>query len=157
VFAFIDHDLFPLARMDLAAEVATQPFWGRPNLLQSSYGWSLWAGLCVYDFAAVRGYALDFNNDQSLNLSSGGCNWWRLYRHFDRARFRFADVREDRLADPLDGSPREVLMIDRAVHVTAASYDNRSQRDFFARIVQACEDGATLDDLLVRNQSPSAE
>jgi hypothetical protein len=149
LFAFLDHDLIPLERLDLAAQVKTQPFYGPINV--SPWGWNLWAGYCIYDFAAVEAYPLDFNNDNPRLLDTGGRNFSALYRHFDRAAIRFCHIREQALADPLDGSERIVQLIDDLLHVGCVSFTSRwplrHEPGFFQRIVQACEQGTRLAQL----------
>ena len=110
VFAFLDHDLFPLQPVDLSLSVRDQPVYGLlrdPRRVQEA--WSLWAGFCVYDLAAVEGRFLDFNHDSPLMLDTGGANWHRLYRFLDRRALRFAKLRTATLDDPLGGRRRKFL------------------------------------------------
>ena len=89
VFAFIDHDLFPLCPVDLAQRVATQPVYGR--IRSSTHGWYLWAGYCVYDFSVASCHALDFNIDKSRDFDTGGRNWVKFYRHLDARDMALTD------------------------------------------------------------------
>lgn len=88
VFAFLDHDLFPVVPVAPVRDLDSQPFYGR--LVEQPMGWSLWAGYCIYNRAAIADYDLDFSQCWYRNLASGGANYERLYRHFDRSTLRFA-------------------------------------------------------------------
>ncbi len=156
VFAFLDHDLFPLDRLDLAALVRNQPVYG--ELKQSPWGWNLWAGYCVYDFVAVERYPLDFNNDLPRKLDTGGQNFMALYRHLDRDALRFTYLHREQITDPLDGSERSVDFIDDCMHIgsltrpIAIGRPAKYAPTFYQRIVQACEAGAKLGDLWPRRR-----
>jgi hypothetical protein len=85
-FGFIDHDIFPTAADDPFAALATQDVYGivRPTEPR----WFLWAGFCMFRFAAVKDKALDFGQDWFIGLDTGGGNWGALYRHIDRNHLR---------------------------------------------------------------------
>lgn len=93
-FGFIDDDIYPTAPDDPFATLAGQDFYGvvRLGMPRSAdervSRWFLWAGFCMYRFAAVRDVALDFSQDWFLGLDTGGGNWEVLYRHVDRSRLR---------------------------------------------------------------------
>ena len=74
VFAFLDHDLFPVAAIDLASAVATQPVYGLGSSHVADLGrpWSLWAGYSVFRFDAVAALRLDFTADHPIGLATGG-------------------------------------------------------------------------------------
>jgi hypothetical protein len=152
-FSFIDHDLIPMEKTGIGMSVGNQPFYGVPNV--SEWGWSLWAGYCSYDFPAVCDLPLNFLNDFSLGLDTGGRNWSCLYRNFDRARLRFGGRRKTRVRDPLDGSSRPIEVVDgNWIHLGGASYSNGFQErlDFYERIAKACDEGATLQMLANKDQ-----
>lgn len=111
VFAFIDHDLVPLAPADLAALVAGQPCYGLVRHSERGDApWYLWPGYSVFDFEVVRDFALDFGTDTPLTLDTGGQNWTRLYRHLDLAQMRQALRRRvflDDLVLPKGGASTE--------------------------------------------------
>lgn len=141
VFAFLDHDIFPMAPFDLAAAVATQPAYG--DLFESRFegAWSLWAGYCVFDYAATLPYGLDFNYESPLALDTGGENWARLYRHLDRSTFHWP--RRSTISAPSAAGEMVFDVLDTFIHYSAASYlvpvDPEARRRFIAGLV----DGAS--------------
>jgi hypothetical protein len=48
----------------------------------------LWAGFCMYRFAAVKNKRLDFGQDWFVGLDTGGANWKALYSHIDMTALR---------------------------------------------------------------------
>jgi len=85
-FGFIDHDIFPTAADDPFAPLATQDFYG--VVREAGARWFLWAGFCVFRFAAVKDKALDFGQDWFIGLDTGGGNWRALYSQADRRSLR---------------------------------------------------------------------
>jgi hypothetical protein len=81
-FGFIDHDIFPTAAADPFAPLATQDVYGIVRTAEPR--WFLWAGFCMFRFAAVKDKALDFGQDWFVGLDTGGGNWHVLYRGIDR-------------------------------------------------------------------------
>ena len=122
-----------------------QPFYGVPN--ESKWGWSLWAGYCSYSFQAVRNLALNFLNDFSLGLDTGGRNWSCLYRNFDRARLRFGEREKIKVRDPFDGTVHPVEVVDGSwIHLGGAGYSNgfQGRLQFYERMAKATDEGANL-------------
>ncbi len=158
-FAFFDHDLIPTAPLDIASLVQSQPVYGVLN--QSAWGWNLWAGYCIYDFASVERFALDFNNDNPRLLDTGGRNWLQIYRHLDRSKVLFADWRREWLRDLADQTPLLVSFADDLLHIGGAGFgehrNSRYQPELFQRLIRRFEDGATLNDLrcIVRHVQPA--
>lgn len=85
-FGFIDHDIFPTAADDPFEPLAVQDFYG--VVREAGPRWFLWAGFCMFRFAAVREKALDFGQDWFIGLDTGGGNWRSLYSRIDRATLR---------------------------------------------------------------------
>ena len=85
-FGFIDHDIFPTAGDDPFALLATQDFCG--IVRDAGLRWFLWAGFCMFRFAAVKDKALDFGQDWFIGLDTGGGNWRALYSRTDRRNLR---------------------------------------------------------------------
>ena len=87
-FGFLDDDIFPTGPDDPFEALRSQDFYGvvRPG----GSRWFLWAGFCVFRFAAVADKDLDFGQDWFKGLDTGGGNWRSLYRHVDRGSIREA-------------------------------------------------------------------
>ena len=149
IAGFIDHDLIPMQTIEVGRILGDQPFFGAPNF--SQWGWSLWAGYCLYDFAPVRQRPLNFLYDFSRELDTGGRNWSRLYRNYDRNRFRFSDRRALEVTDPTTSARRRLEVVDdQWLHLCGVGYNDnfRTRSDFFGRIAQAVDEGASLPQLL---------
>ena len=85
-FGFIDHDIFPTAADDPFAPLAGQDVYG---VVRTAGGrWFLWAGFCMFRFAAVHDKPLDFGQDWFIGLDTGGGNWKSLYSRIDRQSLR---------------------------------------------------------------------
>lgn len=149
VFGILDHDLFPLNRVDLAALVADQPVYGALN--PKPWGWGLWAGYCVFDRAAIAKFAPDFNNDLPRQLDTGGRNWMQIYRHLDRARLRFARQTNATLRCAGHDGPVRMEMYDDCLHVGGAGYAGTrgivDKRAFVECVIRHIESGGTLGEL----------
>jgi hypothetical protein len=85
-FGFIDHDIFPTALGDPFAPLANQDFYG--VVRDAGSRWFLWAGFCMFRFAAVKHKMLDFRQDWFIGLDTGGGNWRPLYSRADRTTLR---------------------------------------------------------------------
>jgi hypothetical protein len=81
-FGFIDHDIFPTAPDDPFAALRKQDAYG--VVRTAGPRWFLWAGFCMFRFAAVKDKPLDFGQDWFVGLDTGGGNWEPLYRGLDR-------------------------------------------------------------------------
>jgi len=126
VFAFLDHDLIPLAPADLAARVADQPCYGMRRQAEDRPAgpgapWYLWPGYCVFRFEAVKDLPLDFGTDTPLGLDTGGQNWDVLYRRLppDLAEARRRRVHLD---DAETGESEHFLLADTWLHVGGAGH-----------------------------------
>ncbi len=149
MFTYLDHDLIPMEKIEMGRCLGNRPFYGMPNI--SKWGWSLWAGFCCYDFSVVRDLPLNFLNDFSNGLDTGGRNWSCLYKNFDPARLLLTSAKRTPLRDPLDGAIREMCVVDNSwVHLGGASYRPgfKSDMDFFQRLATAADQGATLTSLI---------
>lgn len=153
-FAFLDHDLFALEPVGLAALLAGQPVYGRKLRSRNVPGaWSLWAGFCVFDHAALKSRMLDFNYESPMKLDTGGYNWLRLYRNLDAAGMRFTEDRRIRFREPDTNATFDAAMFDGFVHVGGASYTAKGREknriSFFQRLVAHVEAGGEWQDLVV--------
>ena len=154
VFAFIDHDLFPLSPVDLASRVANQPVFGRKN--PHGFGWSVWAGYCIFDFAEASKYELDFSPDILRGHDTGGRNWMQFFRHLDKDSVRLADLCVIDLTDPLTGTVFSIEVMDGFAHYGQAAHPRRirpERREFFTRFV---DDEALKKQALKLAREPSA-
>ncbi|MDD5711283.1 MAG: hypothetical protein PHY31_00845 [Smithellaceae bacterium] len=145
MFTYIDHDLIPIVKTDLGGILAGQPFYGVLNA--SPWAWSLWAGFCSYDFPAVDGLSLNYLNDFSIGLDTGGRNWPHLYCRYDRSQLRFASQRDAEITVPERGiSGKFTVIDDRWLHIGAVGYSDafRKEADLFERIAKASYDGVPL-------------
>jgi hypothetical protein len=144
-FSYIDHDLIPIRRTSLGKDFGDQPFYGLPNV--SKWAWSLWAGYCSYEFREVQSLPLNFLNDFSIGLDTGGRNWMCLYKKFDRFRLNFAAYQDTEVMDPLDGTPSKLSILDdNWLHLGGAGYSSgfRERANFYERILCALEECGTL-------------
>jgi hypothetical protein len=85
-FGFLDHDIFPTAADDPFSPLATQDVYG--IVRTAGPRWFMWAGFCMFRFAAVKNKRLDFGQDWFVGLDTGGGNWEALYSHIDLATLR---------------------------------------------------------------------
>jgi hypothetical protein len=145
IACFLDYDLIPTERIELAKVLGDQPFYGVANV--SQWAWSCWAGYCVYDFAAVSALPLNFLCDFSRGLDTGGRNWNCLYKNHDRGKVKFASTELVDVMDPSNGISRKVECVDdRWIHLRGVTYNNNFGRnaDFFAHIAAAVREGANV-------------
>src|SRR3990167_3581136 len=154
VFAFLDHDLFALQPVDLAAPLAGQSVYGAMKRSKVVSGaWSLWAGFCVFDHAALKARLLDFNYEGPMKLDTGGYNWMRLYRDLDATRMRFAKGAHIRFREPDTHATYDAAMFDGFVHVGGASYTAKGREPgriaFFQRLVAHIEAGGQWQDFVL--------
>jgi hypothetical protein len=150
MFAFIDHDLFPIEPFDLAATVSTQPVYGLRMQSPWQGAWSLWAGYCVFDYAAVSRHDLDFTYDNPLRLDTGGLNWPRLYRHLDVDALRFCPHRSAAFEDPDSRVRLTFPKLDTFLHFGSASYMHNAHHDarhaLIAELIRKSEARETAGD-----------
>jgi hypothetical protein len=149
-FAFIDHDLIPVAKTALARAIGDQPFGGLLHVSDLGCAWQLWAGYCVFDYKTVGPLPLNFLYDFSLGLDTGGRSWPVLYRHYDRNQLRFSTSETINIRIPSTGETRPVNVVDGAwLHMGGIGYDDNwaLKAEFFEHIAHAIEQGATLRDL----------
>ncbi len=143
VSGFIDHDLISLERMELNKLLAGQPFYGVP--IVGPWGWSLWAGYCLYDFKVTSPLPLNFLNDFSRDLDTGGRNWNCLYSGQDPRRLKFACWQLFDVPDDSANATRQLEVIDESwIHIAGVGYrdDYRRNSDFYGRLSKAVEAGA---------------
>jgi hypothetical protein len=154
-FTFIDHDLIPIEKIELGVALSNQPFYGAIKVGKWGW-WTLWAGYCSYNFQAVRHLRLNFLNDFSRDLDTGGRNWPLLYQFHDRTQMRFATRERNECIDPLNNSSihyRLQCVDDCWIHLSGAGYRTKKfqeRQEFYQRLAKAVTEGATLRELVKR-------
>lgn len=86
IFGFIDHDLFPISKINIAEKISDQPIYGLRR--DRKQYWYLFAGLCFFRYDFVKGKKIDFM-PRMINgeyLDTGGSNWKSLYASLDKNR-----------------------------------------------------------------------
>ena len=150
-FGYLDHDLIPVAPVDVAARLREQPVYGMINAGNRNH-WSLWAGYCFYRYEFPAGKPLNFLYDFSRELDTGGRNWNPLYRRLPRERLQFAPQQFLPLKPPSEPEARKVEIIDGAwVHVGGVSYNDNFEKKyaFFESLKKAFDGGARWQELVV--------
>jgi hypothetical protein len=145
IFAFVDHDLVPVEPLSFHELLGGQPFYG--TLLDNPFygaridrsaGWYLWAGYCLFSYARIKSRKLDFMPDWFIGLDTGGANWWRLYRYYDKSTLRFATVRHEKFPSVDGDTITELERMDGWVHARNASqyHKGADSRPLFARVLE---------------------
>jgi hypothetical protein len=132
VFAFLDHDMIPLAPFDFRDLLGSQEVYGLKipidgERADARTAWALWAGYCIFSFRATAHLPFDFGTDFLRGLDTGGQNWTVLYRHLDPDSLRFA--RYDRAGIPVEGAaPFAFERIDDWLHINGVARAANRQR-----------------------------
>ena len=151
LFAFIDHDLIPVSEVDFEERLANQPFFGRAGGKFPQY-WSLWAGYCIFIYAAFKHQPLNFLYDFSRGLDTGGRNWDSIYSHFDKAQIYFASRTYKNLKLPTVENYTKVEFVDECwIHMGSISYNDgfRNKLDFFEALARAMQIDANWQRFLI--------
>lgn len=84
IFGYIDHDLFPISKVNIAEKISDQPIYGL--LIERSPYWYLFASLCFFKFDFVEKKKIDFKpkKEMGIHLDTGGSNWHSLYASIDK-------------------------------------------------------------------------
>lgn len=90
IFGFIDHDLIPVADIDIPNLIGDQDFYGARWKSDKTEAWQLWAGYCFFKYDKVKSYPLNFMYDFSAGLDTGGRNYEALYQHYNKADYNYA-------------------------------------------------------------------
>lgn len=148
-FGYADHDMVLFRPLDLMERISSHQCFGVLNRGTSS--WNLWAGYCFFRFAAVEKVKLNFLNDFSRNLDTGGRNWTSFYQNVGTENVRFSSRVIRPVIGPVSGEQRQVEIVDQSwMHIGSISYNDnfRGKREFFSEIVDALNAGAVWSDLL---------
>ncbi|MGH7977347.1 MAG: hypothetical protein ACREDS_14040, partial [Limisphaerales bacterium] len=149
-FGFIDHDLIAIEKIQLGKLLDGQPFYGLPMV--GKHGWSLWAGCCFYQFAVLKNLSLNFLNDFSRGLDTGGRNWNCFYKNYDHKKLQFADWQLFEAMDFFKKVPRQIEIIDHCwFHIARVGHDDSHRRhsEFYDHIAKAIEGGANWPQLQI--------
>ena len=126
VFGFIDHDLIPVRKVNVADKMKDQPIYGLLNVGKFGF-WFLWAGYCFFDYAEVKSKSINFLYDFSCDLDTGGRNWNSVYRYLDRSRLRVASSENVSMSVDSVRNSRKVQFIDQNwLHIGGISYSYNS-------------------------------
>ena len=95
---------------------------------------------------------LNFNNDVTRRLDTGGRNWKCLYKKLNPSQLRFATCKNVAITDPKDDTFQAVSVVDNKwIHLCGAGYSEKfnSKFEFFKNIAKVTDEGATLKDLVL--------
>ena len=92
-FAFLDHDIFPVKKINITQYVNSEPVYGRyydapPRI------WYLWPGFSFFNWNYVKDKPLNFHRYRTLgfikrkNVDTGSANWNCLYKNIDRNKLK---------------------------------------------------------------------
>ena len=123
-FGFIDHDIFPVAPLDIASILHVKPVYGAKR--ERGQAWYLSAIISFYRFDFVKDKAFDFmpTTVDGVYLDSGGSNWNNIYSHVNESDIKVVSERTEPFRD---GNQRHQDLIelfdeDRWVHTINGSY-----------------------------------
>lgn len=86
-FGFLDHDLFPIGKIDLNNILTNSTNGVHGLVVRRNIAWYLWAGYCFFDLNILSVKKLDFvpckiieATGSKLYLDTGGSNWNIVYK-----------------------------------------------------------------------------
>ena len=150
LFAFIDHDLIPVAPLDLSECIGKQNFFGRLGGNNPKY-WSLWAGYCVFRYSFLEDKKINFLYDFSRGLDTGGRNWNSLYSVYDKSKLVFANQEYKTIYMPDFNQGVSVEFIDgKWMHMGRISYRDgfKDRFAFFDALAKELEKNSSWQRLL---------
>lgn len=128
-FGFLDHDIFPLEPVSVAARLKGRGIYGiRRGDTPTLGGWFLWAGYSFFDGRYAR-QKLDFLPNERYGMDTGGGNWPLVYRDIAMADAGFARIEWMRIGDGDDMFEDFFQLIDGWLHVVNASHWKQSRVD----------------------------
>ncbi len=119
--ALLDHDLFPISRYGIVAQLGDHDFYGVSRIREK--GWYLWPGFSVFKYAVLRQNHACFLpcSYHGEYLDAGGSNYERIYSHYDLLSQRFAQVETTRVqVTPGLTSPNDIYHADCAQRIDKA-------------------------------------
>jgi hypothetical protein len=126
-FGFIDHDIFPLSKIDIKEKLNTYDAYGlkQERNRDDIHTWYLWAGFCFYRTAYLNSFKPNFSSvaisnwKNSIGLDTGGGNFERVYKN-SNIKVLFAKKQ-------IDSNGSEI--IDNWMHIAKASFKNQNDID----------------------------
>ena len=123
-FGFIDHDIFPVAPIDIASILHDKPVYGAKRVRGEA--WYLSAIISFYRLDYLKGRRFDFMpvTVNGAYLDSGGSNWNNIYSTVDESDINVVSERTEPFRD---GNQRHQDLIelfddDKWVHTINGSY-----------------------------------
>lgn len=97
-FGFIDHDIFPLEKVNIKEKLNNFSFYGLQNKKDNDYlkAWYLWAGFCFFKLSELSNKKINFSSvvvsdwRGYLELDTGGGNFESVYKDIDANDVLFA-------------------------------------------------------------------
>ena len=133
LFSYIDHDMIPVLPSTYSHKLVDQPLYGLPRVKRSR--WYLWAGYCAFDFDFVNNKKINFLEDCSNELDTGGRNWHVIYNDSDLDTLQFADQSFFDVLDPATKMKTKIEIIDKTwFHIGGIGYN-----DNFKKKAALCE------------------
>jgi hypothetical protein len=158
LFAFLDHDLIPVQKVAFSEKLSEQPFFGFTSF--RSWGWSLWAGYCLYNFSSVSGLPLNFLYDFSRGLDTGGRNWPLLYQNYDHRLLRHAESARVAVIDSINKTTIQVQLVDQCwLHIGGIGYNGnfRAKLHWCEHLALALDQGQSWPSLIVQDETLADE
>jgi hypothetical protein len=126
-FGFIDHDIFPLSKIDIKEKLNTYDAYGlkQERNRDNIQAWYLWAGFCFYRTAYLNSFKPNFSSvvisnwKNGIGLDTGGGNFERIYKN-SNIKVLFAKKQ-------IDSNGSEI--IDNWMHIAKASFKNQNDID----------------------------
>lgn len=148
IFCFLDHDMVPVAPVDLALSMKDQNLYGLPNV--SDWGWNLWAGYSMFKYQDIQNHQVNFLYDFANGLDTGGRNWRYLYQQYPYESLRFAESKNVETVLQFNNANITVQIIDdQWMHIGGVSYNNNyaSKADCIKVVMDALYNGMTWVEL----------
>lgn len=125
-FGFIDHDIFPLSKINILDKLKNVSFYGLKQERSNDYlnAWYLWAGFCFFKFSKLKNKKINFSPvvifDWSgyFRLDTGGGNFKNIYKKIPISDCLFSNYKHNK-----DDSEK----IDEWLHLRKASF--KSNKD----------------------------
>lgn len=143
-FGFLDHDIFPLEHLSIAAKLEGRGLYGvRRTETPTAGGWFLWAGYSFFDGKYAR-QELDFLPSDYYKMDTGGGNW-PIFRDIASDEVRFAPIEWMRIGPGDDPFSDFFQLIDGWLHVWNTSQWKKSEADRSGALLELLRKAAGPD------------